>query len=308
MASTANDTRPADEIIVAYEALSTSWVDYQTEIHAAPMRDRAPNLLMSFNFFLSHERSSRFRFYKEKFDIAFGEDRKTIIKLKKLFDKFKWDMHGDICEADYDQIQIYSDSLMAAATFADAIFFPFQTSPYAFKVAKIRSGNAEGVDPLWIHNSLDSSPIAEVRCEFKLLEGLWDEAHFEARLMFCYCEALTDCFAVDVASDIYLGPQIDLLMSSIDPFASRNAIVLLGVTLAKRLFAIGLRTTGLAVTNRVEGYSSLYCGGYPYIIAEFKKLSSIANGTARATVRPSHVVQWENINRLKRIGKGDVTA
>jgi hypothetical protein len=290
------------EIEKAYDILSSCWVVYHSEVHATPMRDHAPVLLQEFKNFFEKDNFERNAFYKEKFDLAFGKDRQALKKLKTLHDEIDFDKIG-VVAASSNMLKKYQDYqilLQLSAEESKHVFFPFLTSPQAFKAEKLGTIYASS-DPLWRLDDLDGLVAGDrlIRISPSLLVGLWSEDHFQARLLFGYCKVLIDVFSIEIASNIYLSSATELLTSTSDPFHDRNEIVLQGVTLAKRLFAVELIDIGIAVTDRVKSYSSLYCKEYPYIVDQVKKLGNFVDGAARPTIRPSHPFQIENINRLK---------
>lgn len=290
------------EIEEAYDILSSCWAVYHSEVHATPMRDHAPVLLQEFKKFFEKNNRERNAFYKEKFDLAFGKDRQALKKLKKLHDEIDFDKIGAAAASAnlLEKYQDYQIFLQLSAEESKHVFFPFLTSPQAFKAEKLGTIYASS-DPRWRLDDPDGlvSGDSSNRITPSLLVGLWSEDHFEARLLFGYCKVLIDVFSIEIASDIYLSSATELLTSTSDPFHGRNEIVLQGVTLAKRLFSVELIDIGIAVTDRVKLYSSLYCKEYPYILDQVKKLGNFVDGTARPTIRPSHPFQIENINRLK---------
>lgn len=290
------------EIEKAYEILSSCWVVYHSEVHAAPMRDHAPALLKEFKNFFENSNCEKTAFYREKFDFAFGKDRQALTQLKNLHDKIDFDRIGSGSESP-EMLERYLDYQKLLQILFDNskyVFSPFLTSPQAFKAEKLGTIYASS-DPRWRLDDPDGlvSGDSSNRITPSLLVGLWSEDHFEARMLFGYCRVLIDVFSLEIASDIYLSDSIELLTSTSDPFHDRNEIVLQGVALARRLFAVGLIDIGIAVTDRVKFYSSLYCKEYPYILDQVKKLDNFVDGAARPTIRPSHPFQIENINRLK---------
>lgn len=291
-----------DEIEKAYDILSSCWVVYHSEIHATPMRDHAPVLLQEFKNFFEKNKCLRTAFYREKFDLAFGRDRQALKKLKNLHHEIDFDyIRAAAASPDLNEkYQDYQALLQLLAENSKHTFFPFLTSPQALKVEKLGTIYASS-DPRWRLDDPDGlvSGDSSTRIAPSLLVGLWSEDHFEARVIFGYCKVLIDVFSIEIASDIYLSRATELLTSANDPFHDRNEIVLQGVTLAKRLFAVGPIDIGIAVTDRVKLYSSLYCKEYPYILDQVKKLDNFVDGVARPTIRPSHPFQIENINRLK---------
>lgn len=291
----------SSKINSAYENLSSCWVDYHSEIHVAPMREKAPALLMAFNDFFKNSTTERFDFYGEKFNLAFGKNRQGLNELKTRYDEidFAKIAAGTHSHELFDKYQEYHSLLRNLFERSGAIFFPFCTSPDDFKVDKLRSIYPDKY-PALSGEEIPSEHLSDFMASrgARLFEGLWSENLFEARLLFGYCRVLTEVFSVDLASEIYLSSAIESLVLSNDDFSTRNIIILTGVALAKRLFAVGMHTVGLSVTDRVKAYATIYCDEYPHIFDEAGKLDRFVDGTVRPKIRPSHPLQRKNVNRL----------